>query len=215
MVDIEKIEKRTVRSFYDDGLLEIALGAFFVFLGGWLFAQAAAPEGSGLGAVLSALFVLVIVSAGVVVGRVVRFLKQRITYPRTGYVSFKKKEPNPKRRAAAALAGGLIGASLAVLYGLSPSVRTMLPAVNGLLFAVAMLLMANRAGVLRFHVLAAASAVIGVGLTAAGAGDLKGVGLFYGLFGAAVILSGLAALIVYLKRSPRPAADASEGPDAH
>ena len=215
MVDIEKIEKRTVRSFYDDGLMEIALGAFFVFLGGWLFAQAAAPEGSGLGAVLSALFVLVIVSAGVVVGRVVRFLKQRITYPRTGYVSFKKKEPNPKRRAAAALAGGLIGASLAVLYGLSPSVRTMLPAVNGLLFAIAMLLMANRAGVLRFHVLAAASAVIGVGLTAAGAGDLKGVGLFYGLFGAAVILSGLAALIVYLKRSPRPAADASEGPDAH
>jgi len=215
MVDIEKIEKRTVRSFYDDGLMEIALGAFFVFLGGWLFAQAAAPEGSGLGAVLNSLFVLVIVSAGVVVGRVVRFLKQRITYPRTGYVSFKKKEPNPKRRAAAALAGGLIGASLAVLYGLSPSVRTMLPAVNGLLFAVAMLLIAKRVGVLRFHVLAAASAVIGVGLTAAGAGDLKGVGLFYGLFGAAVILSGLAALIVYLKRSPRPAADASEGPDAH
>jgi hypothetical protein len=215
MIDIEKIEKRTVRSFYDDGLLEIAFGAFLLLLGGWLFAQAAAPEGSGLGSALGALFVLVIVSAGVVVGRVVRFLKQRITYPRTGYVAFKKKEPNPKRRAAAALAGGLIGASLAVLYGLSPSVRTMLPAVNGLLFAVVMLLMANKVGVLRFHVLAAASAVIGVGLAAAGAGDLKGVGLFYGLFGAAVIISGLAALVVYLKRSPRPAPGAAEGPDAH
>ena len=215
MVDIEKIERRTIRSFYDDGLLEIALGAFLLFLGGWLYAQAAAPEGSGLGAALSALFVLVIVSAGVVVGRVVRFLKQRITYPRTGYVAFKKKEPSPKRRAAAALAGGLIGASLAVLYGLSPSARTALPAVNGLLFAVAVLLMANKVGVLRFHILAAASAVIGVGLTAAGAGDLRGVGLFYGLFGAAVVLSGLAALVVYLKRSPRPAPEAPEGPDAH
>ncbi len=215
MIDIEKIEKRTVRSFYDDGILEIAFGAFLLLLGGWLFAQAAAPEGSGLGSALAALFVLVIVSAGVVVGRVVRFLKQRITYPRTGYVAFKKKEPSPKRRAAAALAGGLIGASLAVLYGLSPSARTMLPAVNGLLFAVAVLLIANKVGVLRFHVLAAASAVIGVGLTAAGAGDLKGTGLFYGLFGAAVIISGLAALIVYLKRSPRPAPGAAEGPDAH
>jgi hypothetical protein len=214
MVDLEKIEKRTVRSFYDDGLLEIALGAFFVFLGGWLFAQAAAPEGSGLGAALGALFVLVLVSAGVVVGRVVRFLKQRITYPRTGYVAFKKKEPSPKRRAAAALAGGLIGASLAVLYGLSPSARTVLPAVNGLLIAVVMMLMANKVGVLRFHILAAASAVIGVGLTAAGAGDIKGVGLFFGSFGAAVIISGLAALIVYLKRSPRPAPGAAEGPDA-
>jgi len=214
MVDIEKIEKRTVRSFYDDGLLEIALGAFFVFLGGWLFAQAAAPEGSGLGSALGALFVLVIVSAGVVVGRIVRFLKQRITYPRTGYVAFKKKEPSPKRRAAAALAGGLIGASLAVLYGLSPSVRTLLPAVNGLLIAVAVLLMANKVGVLRFHILAAAAAVIGVGLAAAGARDLKGVGLFYGLFGAAVVISGLAALVVYLRRFRRPTSEGQEGPDA-
>ena len=48
MVDIEKIEKRTVQSFYEDGLFEIALGAVFLLLGGYFFAQTAAPEGSAL-----------------------------------------------------------------------------------------------------------------------------------------------------------------------
>lgn len=215
MVDIEKIEKRTVRSFYDDGLFEVALGLILLLLGGYFYAQTVLPKDSRLGSILSVLFVLVIVSAGFIVNRILRFLKRAITYPRTGYVAFKKKEPSPKRRAAAAIAGGLIGASLAVLYGLSPSVRVLLPAANGLLFAVAVLLAANKVGVIRFYVLAAASAVIGLAVTAAGIGDIKGVSLYYGLFGLAVILSGLTALIVYLNRSPRPAPEAPEGPDAH
>ena len=215
MVDIEKIEKRTVQSFYDDGLFEIALGFFLLLLGGYFFAQASAPKGSPMNSVLSVLFVLVIVSAGFLINRILRFLKRRITYPRTGYVTFKKKEPNPKRRAAAMITGGLIGASMGALYGLSPSIRTLMPALNGILFAVAILLAANKVGVFRFYILAGASAVIGFGITAAGIGDIKGVSLYYGLFGAAIILSGLAALIVDLRRSPRPAADASEGPDAH
>jgi hypothetical protein len=215
MVDIEKIEKRTVRSFYDDGLFEVALGLVLLLLGGYFFAQTIVPKGSPLDSALSGLFVLVIVSAGFIVNRILRFLKRRITYPRTGYVAFKKKEPSPKRRFAAAAVGMLIGASLAILYALSPSVRTLLPAVNGLLFAVAVLLVANKIGVIRFYILAAASAVIGVAVTAAGTGDVKGVSLYYGLFGAAVILSGLAALIVDLNRSPRPKPEAPEGPDAH
>lgn len=214
MVDIDKIEKRTVRSYYDDGLLEVALGAFLLFLGGWLCAQAAAPRGSHLESALSVLFVLVIVSAGFVVGRIVRFFKHRVTYPRTGYVSFKKKEPDPKRKAAAAVVGGLIGASLAALYTLSPSARTLLPAVNGLLIAVAVLLAAHRVGVFRFYLLAAASVIIGFVLTATGNGDLKGVGAFYFVFGAAVLISGLAALAVYLRRSAPAGEEPSEGPDA-
>lgn len=215
MVDIKRIEKRTVQSFYDDGLNEIALGLIFFLLGSYFFAQAAIPEGSPLNAVLSVLFVFVIFSSGFLVNRFLRFFKRRITYPRTGYVAFKKKEPNPKRRAAVVITGGLIGASLAALYTLSPSLKALFPALNGLLLAVAIFFIANKVGVVRFHVLAAASAAIGVVVTASGVGDIKGVSLYYGLFGAAMVVSGLAALIVYLRRSPRPDAGGTEGPDAH
>jgi hypothetical protein len=214
MVDIEKIEKRAVQSFYEDGLTELALGLIFLLLGGYFFAQAAAPEGSALEGALTILFVLVIISSFLLVNRILRFFKRRITYPRTGYVSFKKKVHSRKRRVATAIVAMIISAGLAALYGMSPSARLLLPAVNGLLFAVAVLLFANKVGLVRFFVLAAASAVIGVTITAAGIGDTKGVSLYYLVFGAAVIVSGAAALIVYLRRFPRPAAGGPEGPDA-
>ena len=214
MVDIDKIEKRTVRSYYEDGLTEIALGLVFLLLGAYFYAEATLPPGSTVLTFVSSAGFLGIFAAAFLVNRLLRFLKRRITYPRTGYVSFKKKEAGPKRRFAAAAVAMVISAGLAVLYGLSPSVRLLLPAVNGLLFAVAGLLVANRIGLVRFYILAAASAVIGVGLTAAGAGDAKGVSLFYLLFGAAVILTGAAALAIYLRRNPRPAPESPEGPDA-
>ena len=202
MVDIEKIEKRTVQSFYDDGLFEIALGFIFLVFGGYIFGQTIVPEGSPLNAVFSVLFVLVIVSSGFLVNRIVRFLKRRITYPRTGYVAYKKKEPSPKRRLAAGIVGGVI-AALFTLLAIAPSVKALLPALNGLLGAFAVLLFANKVGLIRFYILSAASAVIGIAVTAAGVGDSKGISLYWGLFGAGLIVSGLATLVVYLRKSPR------------
>jgi hypothetical protein len=214
MVDIEKIEKRTVRSFYDDGLGEITLGPLLVLLGAVLFAQTVVREKSAIYQALGVLSMLVVLFAGLLTGRIVGFLKRRITHPRTGYVAFKKREQSPKRRAAAIIVAIVIGASVAVLYGLSPSVNALIPAVNGLLFAVAVFFFARKAGLTRFYVLAAASAVIGIAIAAAGIGEIKGIGFFYILFGVAITISGLAALIIYLRRFPRPAADSMEGPDA-
>jgi hypothetical protein len=203
MVDIEKIEKRTVQSFYSDGLAEISLGIIFLLLGGYFFAQAVAPEGSALNSALSLLSVLVIVSASFLVSRILRFLKHRITYPRTGYVAFKKKAASPKRRATTMIIAGIIGAGMAALYGISPSFNALFPALNGLLIAVAVLLIAHKAGLARFYILAAASAFIGIAVSAAGVSDMKGISLTFGLFGAAVTISGLATLIIYLRKSPR------------
>ena len=105
--------------------------------------------------------------------------------------------------------------SLAALYVLAPPVRALLPAVNGLLLALVVFLIASKVGLVRFYVLAAVAAALGCGVTAAGMGDIKGVSVAYGLFGAAVIVSGLSALIVYLNRSPRPGEEpAEENPDA-
>ena len=202
MIDIEKIEKRTVQYFYNDGLSEIAIGLIFLVLGGYIFGQTIVPEGSPLNAVYSVLFVLVIASSGFLVNRILRFLKRRITYPRTGYLAYKKREPSPKRRLAAGIVGGVI-AALFTLLAIAPSVKALLPALNGLLLAFAVFLFANKIGLVRFYILSAASAVIGIAVTAAGVGDVKGISLYYGLFGAAMTLSGLATLVVYLRKSAR------------
>jgi hypothetical protein len=215
MVDIEKIEKRTVQSFFDDGLAEIAAGFILILLSAYFFSQTVIPEGSSVNAVLTGLFLIVLVSAGFIVNRIVRFFKRRITYPRTGYVAFKKREQSPWRRAVAAIAGATIGACLAALYGLSPSSQSLFPALNGLLIGIAIFFVARRIGLVRLYVLAALTAIIGVAVAAARVEGIRGFFYFYALFGVATVLTGLVALIVYLRRSSRPAADAFEGPDAH
>jgi hypothetical protein len=215
MVDIEKIEKRAVQSFYDDGLGEIALGPILLLLGGVFIAQTIVREKSAVYQALGILSMIVVLAAGLLTGRIVRFLKRRITYLRTGYVAFKKKEKSPKRRAVAGIVAAIIGASAAALFQLSPSVNTLFPAVNGLLFAVAVFFFAHKVGLTRFYVLAAAAAVIGIVIAAAGIGEIRGIGLFYILYGAAITMSGVATLIAYLRRYPRSDAVDLEGPDAH
>lgn len=214
MVDIEKIEKRTVRSFYDDGVFEIALGFVFVLLGSYLIVQTALPKGSGLAAIMSVALIGVIFLAGLLVNRIIRVLKRRITYPRTGYVAFKKQPVSPKKRLRTGLFGGFMGALFAVLLGLAPSLGALLPALCSFPLALIAFKIANSAGVARFFVLAAVSAVIGFAFTAAGIGGARGIGLAYGLIGGSLVISGLATLIVYLRRNPRPAPDSPESPDA-
>ena len=209
MVDIERAEKRTIQYFYSDGLFEIALGLVLLLLGGYFFAETAISEGSAVKKVLSGLGVLVIVSAGFLIGRFLRFFKRRLTYPRTGYVAY-KKDRSPRSRRLAAIVGAVIGFLFSALIAISPSVRTLLPAINGLLFAVALLFFANKVGLARLFVLAAASALAGFAVTAAGVGDIKGLGLYYGIFGAAVIVSGLATLVAYLRKTRRPG-ESSDG----
>lgn len=208
--DLKAIERRTVRSFYDDGLFEIAMGAILLLLGGYFFGEIALPETSSFRTFLSSAFVLVIVFAGLLINKILRFLKQRITYPRAGYVSF-RKERSPKRRWISAALGALIGASFPFLMSSVPSFRDMLPAVNGLLFGVVFLLLANKSGVARYFALSFVSIAIGIALAAGGIGDTRGISLFYALFGAAMTLSGLAALVVFLRRN-KPAAEGVDEP---
>jgi hypothetical protein len=214
MVDITQIEKRTFRSFYDDGLFEIALGLALLAVGALLYWQTVLPDGSLLNTILTSGFVVVLVSSGFLVNLFVRFFKRRVTYPRSGYVAFKSKSVSPRRRTATMIVAGIIGGSLAALTGLSPAFRSLWPAAAGILAAVAVLIMANRIGLTRFYILAGAAAVIGPALAAAGTEMTRGISYFFGLFGLAWLVSGVAALLVYLGRSPRPGADGAEGPDA-
>jgi hypothetical protein len=89
-----------------------------------------------------------------------------------------------------------------------------MPALYGILLGIAVFFVANRIGILRFYLLSVASAIIGVAIAAAGVEETEGVFFYYFFFGASVLISGLTALIVYLRRFPRPAAGGPEASDA-
>ena len=91
MVDIEKIEKRTFQSFYDDGLGRDHARVLPLSVRRRLICPDCRPRKISDLSALGLLSIIIVLSAGLLTGRIVSFLKRRITYPRTGYVAFKNE----------------------------------------------------------------------------------------------------------------------------
>jgi hypothetical protein len=193
---IERLQQRARQYWFQDGLGELAVGLLFLLLGLYFLGQASLPSDSTLYRLLDAGFLLVFLAAILLLRRLVPFLKERITYPRTGYVSYRQVEKNQRGlRMAAAM---IIGATVAALFAAAPLSLVLLPGVSGLIAACAFLLMGSRAGMARFYLLAACSALLGGSLSLLGVGDIFGLGLYYTLFGLAILASGFYALARYL-----------------
>jgi len=90
----QDVRRRTLRYWYVDGLAEIAVGVVF-FLLAMLFVLmgvlAPSPAVSWLLGLGQPALILLGWWGG---GRAVRHFKERITYPRTGYVEYKRPRPN-------------------------------------------------------------------------------------------------------------------------
>jgi hypothetical protein len=196
--DVERAVKRAQRYWYDDGLAEMAVGLIFAALALLFLAEANGILQSGV----SSIGLVVVVFAGWwLAGRVVRAAKARITYPRTGYVRYRRPEGRRGSRwVTAAIAGGM-GALIAVLFTQAPASLAWIPALNGVLIGVFILAMANNLGLVRFYILAIVSAAVGVSMSLMGLGDILGVGILFAAMGAALILLGVLALLTYLRHT--------------
>ncbi len=216
--NLDRVAQRTQRYWYQDGLPEIAAGFLFL-VGGLVIALAATPivdPGTALALLLA---LALIVLAGVVevaVGRgiqtLIDALKNRLTYPRTGYVSYRR--PAPKKRSLRAriglylglMVGSMTGAALvaAIISAASlPEWALSMAMTQGVLLAIVLVVMGYRYGLVRFYVLAALSLVIGM-LVALNNGTFSGGALYFVTMGAVLALSGLATLAIYLRRYRLP-----------
>lgn len=196
--DVERAVKRSRQYWYDDGLAEVAVGAVFVALGLLFLAEAYTVIPPGV----SSLGMVVIVFAGWwLAGRAVRSAKARITYPRTGYVRYRRPEGRRGSRwVTAAVAGGM-GALIAGLFSTAPASLAWIPALDGVLVGAFILVMASNLGIARFYLLALLSAAIGVAASLAGFGDILGTGLYFAGMGVALIVAGAITLAGYLRRT--------------
>jgi hypothetical protein len=199
---IDQAARRTVRYWYIDGLNEISFGILCLILGAYFAADFAAerglPSGSGLHFALESSFVLIIVGGGLLLNRLVKMLKNRITYPRTGYVAYRQPSKG-RRRIIPAFIAAAMAVVVSLLFMNAPASLSWMPAITGVGFAGVWFYLAYRIGLLRFYLLAGSELLIGTVLSFAGIGNTTGLSLFYGLTGLAVILSGAATLVRYLR----------------
>lgn len=111
-LDFKDLERRPLRSWNADGLPELMMGLLWIIWGvAWQLGQALGNTGPGRFYTLFMPAVLVLTSVAALWA--IRKLKERITFPRAGYV--KLKEPGPRERFAAAAIALVTAALLAAL----------------------------------------------------------------------------------------------------
>lgn len=197
-MEADEVIRRTWRYWYEDGIAETFGGlAVFAAMGVSLWAHGiTVPDGWTFG--LAVFFVAALLGLNYLLRWGIRSYKEHVTYPRTGYVSYLRSTVlrSPARWAAigflllAGLAGGLGGEeNLAWI----------------LLIAGVALWEEHLAATLdlaRFHVLAAYTLLAGALVRVVPQLAAWAVPAFVGLVGLGYFVSGVSALVAYLRRHP-------------
>jgi len=206
----KQAKQRAQRNWYTDGISELVFGGLCLLLGAYFWAQNSLKQESLLASLLSISLVLIVIG-GTLLGRyLIHWLKERLTYARTGYISF--QSPSKKRNVLTGLVALFLAMLVSALFARAPASLEWIPAVSGLFFGAAWLFFGHRVGLARFYVLAIVSPLIGIASSLASLGEDIGLAAFYALLGVAIMISGGFTLFKYLRQYQQmDAGEDSEG----
>ena len=195
--------RRTAGYWYADGLVEIGAGLLLALMAGMFALEGLAPPGS-LPAAFSAIGLPLILLAGMaVLSGTVRVIKQRLTYPRTGYVGYERSRP--ARKVLAGVIGGLVSLVLVLLLASRPAWLTALPAVQGAVVGLVLLFLSYRIGAWRLAAVGLLTLAAGIAASTVGLLESLGSAMVFGTGGLASLISGALALAHYLRTTSPPA----------
>ena len=205
------MEQRVKRYWYSDGIAELSIGGMFALLGLYFGIQGYFGEDSTVGVILQVSMILVMIVGILGSNWLVRTLKARLTYPRTGYVEYKARDKDANQRRYVVIGVALIITVLSiVLINFIRGFDSMVLGTGILIAAVFIALRGKSSGVTRFYYLGGVSLFLGIGLSFGSLSQAYNLGLFYGLLGVALIVSGGLTLQRYLAENPLPADDDHE-----
>lgn len=200
------VEQRVMRYWYTDGLGELIGGGMFMLLGGYFAGQEFLKANDFVSGLMQASLVLVLVG-GMFFGRwLIKLLKSRLTYPRTGYVEYRvDKQASNMRRISVGIIAAVVAAFTIVFSKQTSYFLDLTVALTGMLVGLILIVMQGRRSDLkRFYVLGGLSFVLGIVLALSGLPNGYGLGAYYGLMGLAYIVSGSLVLRRYLQENPMP-----------
>lgn len=195
---------RSIQYRFEDGIIELVTGGIFLLAGIYFYLQAVMAN-SQLAELLTASFALVFIGGWYLMQYSIRSLKERITFPRTGFVAYRKNSGNRAVRIIAAvgiaiLAGGLLAFS---------QIKTgpewnLMPPFSGLVIAIALGLIGLQTALPRFYLLALISLVLGGFFAPAWLSNDLATAAFCGAIGVVLLVSGGAVLRHYLSQNSAP-----------
>lgn len=203
---LDQARRRAWRYWYEDGVGEMVIGAYFLGLGLLSFI-ADKLAATGWAANLSNLLLPLYVIGGIFLSRwLIRWGKETVTYARSGYARFSRTDgPGWPGWVAIALLAAVV-----VLLIVSPFAWAS-PALQSLLFLGVMGYLAVSTRQARFYVLAVLGGLLPWLVFLANLSSSLQDDLVYGGMGLLLLLSGLWQFLHFVRRPPL---DAGEGSHA-
>jgi hypothetical protein len=199
---INNITRRTERYWYQDGIWEIGFGLVnFVLAAFYWIVEKVNWEGP-MSIVLLLLQIAIIVGIFLFMNRFVRLLKERITYPRAGYVAYRR--PPTRSRIKRILMTALVSAGTALLVGAVAASQMMpnrMPLISGIIMAAALVYLGYRLQLVRLFVQALLTVILGFITALIPLTDMNSTTVYFGGFGLLMMLTGGAALLMFVRRT--------------
>ncbi len=194
---------RPQRYWYVDGLAEITGGSVILLIGLVYTLGGLLPAGLPRAILIGPGQMVVILAVAWLSRRVVRSWKERLTYPRTGYVEY--RHPTGSKRWSRIFLLAFVAFSVSALTAFLARglPERIIPALTGLTLALAVGYLGTRIGLTRFYVVAGFSLLMGAAISWLNPLDPWSAALIFSLEGLAWIVSGLVTLRHYL-RTTRP-----------
>lgn len=193
---------RARQYWYTDGFNEMAFGTICGVLGLYFLTQTLLSGDSLLRTLLEAGFIVIVGGTGLLAGTAVNKLKQRLTYPRTGYVAY-RKGPKSRRLLMVGLTAAVSG-GLAAVFAILPVWQAWMPLASAGIIGAAWVFVGIQSGLARFFVLAMVSLLAGAGLAFSGLENIPALGVYYLLMAVALFVSGGVTLYRYLHATTGP-----------
>lgn len=205
---IGQVMRKTYSYWWVDGIAEFSMGFFFTILAGYNYLIEWLPPSPTWSMVMAIGEPLVFIICWFAYGHLVKWVKEHITYRRTGYVAYQPK--NRKNRTLRAIIGGVLGFAMAlVVTYIGPEVLKIDSLIIvGSLLALVTLFLAIGYGVNRLFVLAVVEFVLGLWISGLPLdADLRSI-LLMACMGGIWLLSGLLTFVIYMARTKPQQEDA-------
>jgi len=207
MNEIERTQQRTRGYWYSDGITELVGGVALALVGLPMIVASRTGIDALSTIALIGMIVLFPLSA-----RAIRYLKDRITHQRTGYVKYPRPSMSTQRKALLVILFAVVGIVIIISFWRGESVlegtfgKAFLLGSGGAM-SVAFAVRAVRMRLPRFFASAAAAAAATLVTLLTGIEFNEGLGLLLALLGVTSIITGAYALSVYLGRHPKAPAE--------
>lgn len=201
-MDSTKDFQRRVRQYwYEDGLIEIGAGCAILLIAGIYLSAALFMKGP-VGALVTAFAPMLVILLWVLGGKkLIQTLKEKITYPRTGYVKY-RQDPRTRsisRRVLVMIVAASVS-GLVILFAASIP-KIYYAALTGIMAAAIMFILGYQANVKRFYLVGIWVILSGLVISLLPIVEPWDMPALVGSMGLGWIVSGIVALTNYLKHT--------------